>query len=213
MAREPEKFSIFPSKALICNFGNFGKTGCGVPDTPEAAAKACFLFCKRDLTALTFESNIATKKGVRQGCILSPMLFNIYGEYIVRKSLEGWHKGFAVGGKRINNLRYADDTVLLASSISDMQELVNRLEVESGKLGLAINRSKTKLMIVDRAGRLSAAPTIQGIDTVDEFVYLGSKICNDGSCVPEIKRRIGMAKDAMTRLQKIWRSKNNMYGT
>ncbi|XP_049886587.1 uncharacterized protein LOC126381094 [Pectinophora gossypiella] len=149
-----------------------------------------------------------TKKGVRQGCILSTALFNIYGEYIIRKTIENWEKGFPIGGKRLSNLRYADDTVLLATSIEEMSELFQRLELESGNIGLEVNRRKTKVMIVDRAGKLTNITcNIPGISIVDRYVYLGSQICNDGSCVPEIKRRIGMAKDAMTRLNNVWKKR------
>nr|XP_032523222.1 uncharacterized protein LOC116774635 [Danaus plexippus plexippus] len=75
-----------------------------------------------------------------------------------------------------------------------MITILNKLEVDSGKLCLRINRQKNKLMVVDRAFKLSNAQTVQGIEQVDSFFYLGSKICNDGSCVPEIQRRIGMGK-------------------
>ena len=148
-----------------------------------------------------------SKRGVRQGCILSPVLFNIYGEDIIRKTMETWERGFAVGGKRIANLPYADDTVLLATSGTEMKELLHKLETESETMGLSINMSKTKFMIVDRPGKLSDVDAIQGADTVENFVYLGSYISNDGSCVPEIKRRIAIAKDAMTRLTNIWKNR------
>lgn len=147
-----------------------------------------------------------TKKGVRQGCILSPVLFNIYGEYIIRKTVENWEGGFPIGGKRICNLRYADDTVLLTTSMEDMRLLLQKLEAESLNLGLAINRSKTKLMIVDRAQKLADIDDI-GVDVVQNYIYLGSQICNDGSCEPEIRRRIAMAKDAMTRLNGLWKNR------
>lgn len=84
----------------------------------------------------------------------------MYEEYIIHKTLEGWDKGFTVGGKWISNLRYADDTVLLATTFGNMKEILHRLEVESGKLGFAINRQKTKLMVIDRAGKLSGAYNI-----------------------------------------------------
>ncbi|XP_063537549.1 uncharacterized protein LOC134746908 [Cydia strobilella] len=138
----------------------------------------------------------------------SPALFNIYGEYIIRKVLENWDKGFPIGGKRISNLRYADDTVLLATSVEDMQELFQRLETESDRMGLTVNRSKTKLMVVDRAKKLPRIVNIvPGVDIVDHYVYLGALIYDDGDCVPEIKRRIGLAKEAMTRLNVIWKKR------
>lgn len=146
-------------------------------------------------------------KGVRQGCILSPILFNIYGEYIVRKTCDGWDGGITVGGCKISNLRYADDTTLLAASEIEMSKFLDRMERISKDLGLAINRSKTKVMIVDRTGRLELSGTLN-LEVTDNFVYLGSNISNNGSCEPEIRRRIGMAKGAMSQLDKIWKDKN-----
>lgn len=181
----------------------------GVPEHLVALIQSLYTENRSFVRIGTEYSNMfQTKKGVRQGCILSPALFNIYGEYVIRKTIENWEKGFPVGGKRLSNLRYADDTVLLATSMEDMTELFQRLETESGNIGLAVNRSKTKVMIVDRAGTLANVTcNIPGINIVDQYIYLGSQICNDGSCVPEIKRRIGMAKDAMTRLNNIWKKR------
>ncbi|XP_063627503.1 uncharacterized protein LOC134799007 [Cydia splendana] len=89
-----------------------------------------------------------------------------------------------------------------------MQELFQRLETESDGMGLAVNRSKTKLMVVDRAKKLPRINNIiPGVDIVDHYVYLGALIYDDGDCVPEIKRRIGIAKDAMTRLNVIWKKR------
>lgn len=148
-----------------------------------------------------------TERGVRQGCILSPKLFNLYGEHIMRKALDGWDGGVAVGGRRVNNLRYADDTTVVASSEEEMAALLNKIEVESAKLGLKINHSKTKIMVVDRAQVLPITNALDGYEKVKEFVYLGSLITSDGSCTNEIRRRAGMAKSAMANLDKIWRNR------
>ena len=72
--------------------------------------------------------SFSPKCGVRQGCILSPILFNIYGEYIMRKVLQGWRGGVTIGGKRINNLRYADDTLMLARSEEELTEIMRKLD-------------------------------------------------------------------------------------
>ena len=86
------------------------------------------------------------KKGVRQGCVLSPYLFNIVAEMAMRETLEGLQGGIIIGGRRISNLRYADDIVLLAESVIDLQRLINRLDKVSRKFGLLINIDKTKVM-------------------------------------------------------------------
>ena len=86
-------------------------------------------------------------KGVHQGCILSPYLFNFYAEYILRYSgLEEAQAGIKIAGRNINNLRYADDTTLMAESKEKLKSLLMKVKEESGKVGLKLNVQKTKVM-------------------------------------------------------------------
>ena len=86
-------------------------------------------------------------KGVRQGCISSPCLFNFYAEYIMRNAgLEETQAGIKIAGTNINNLRYADDTTLMAESEEELKSLLMKLKVESGKVGLKLNIQKMKIM-------------------------------------------------------------------
>ena len=86
-------------------------------------------------------------KGVRQGCILSPCLFNFYAEYIMRKRwVEEAEAGIKIAGRNINNLRYADDTTLMAESEEELKSLLIKVKVESEKVGLKLNIQKTKIM-------------------------------------------------------------------
>jgi hypothetical protein len=86
------------------------------------------------------------RKFVRQGCILSPYLFNMYSEYIVRKVEFEDNIGIKIGGRTINNLRYADDTTILAEEKEDMGKLLKKIKEESEKAGLSLNLKKTKIM-------------------------------------------------------------------
>lgn len=150
-----------------------------------------------------------TKKGVRQGCVLSPMLFNIYSEFVMRQVLDGWDGGVTIGGTKISNLRFADDTTLIAASQGELLNLLNILEQHSAACGLSINYSKTKVMIVDREHDNHPEITSVGrCQVVQSFVYLGSLIDNSGGCEVEVRRRIQQARSAMTKLTKIWRDNN-----
>ena len=86
-------------------------------------------------------------KGVRQGCILSPCLFNFYVEYIMRNAgLEGTQAGIKIAGRNINNLKYADDTTLMAESKEKPKSLLMKVKEESENVGLKLNIQKTKIM-------------------------------------------------------------------
>lgn len=127
-------------------------------------------------------------KGVRQGCILSHILFNIFSEAVLRESLQEWNGGVVIGGRKINNLRFACDTTLCTKSELEMSQLIKRVEEASNKYGLTINRSKTKVMVIDRAGVLSHTNVLNNYQKVNEFTYLGSIVQTDGGSSREIKR-------------------------
>ncbi|VEN42201.1 unnamed protein product [Callosobruchus maculatus] len=155
-----------------------------------------------------------TRRGVRQGCVLSPMLFNIYSEFVMRQVLDNWNGGITTGGSKISNLRFADDTTLIAASQEELVALLNVLEQQktfsteqqSAAYGLGINYNKTKVIIVDKEhDNHREIKSIGRCEVAQNFVYLGSLIDNSGSCENEIRRRIRQAQVAMTELTKIWR--------
>ena len=146
-------------------------------------------------------------KGVCQGCILSPCLFNLHNaEYIMRNArLEETQAGIKISGRNINNLRYADDTTLMAESEEELKSLLMKLKEESENVGLKLNIQKTKIMA-------SGPITSQQIDgetmeTVTDFIYLGSKITENGDCSHEIKRHLLLGRKAMTNLHSVLKSR------
>ena len=144
---------------------------------------------------------IAIGRGVQQGCILSPVLFNSYAENIMREALINWNGGVKIGGQRIANLRYADDTTLLSRTEAELTELLKRVMIESEKAGLYLNITKPRWWPVERWALSS------WMEMVGSFQFLGVFITSDASCAKEIKRRIAMGRSAMGRLWKLWKDR------
>lgn len=153
---------------------------------------------------------IAIRRGVRQGCIMSPLLFNLYSEYIFREALDKIEGGVKVNGVNVNNLRYADDTVLLASSPEELQLLVDRVTNMCDEYGLKLNTKKTKLMTVSKHPINPTAITAYGValEQVDNVTYLGSNINNNWDMSKEIKLRIEKARAVFHRMKKVLCSRN-----
>ena len=146
-------------------------------------------------------------KGVRQGCILSPCLFNLYAEYIMRNvRLEEAEAGIKIAGRNINNLRYADDTTLMAESEEEIKNLFIKLKEESENIGLTLNIQKTKIMA-------SGPITLWEIDgetveAVSDFIFGGYRITVYSDCNHEIKRSFLLGRKLMTKLHSILKSRD-----
>ena len=148
-------------------------------------------------------------RGVRQGCILSPNLFNIYAEAIMREALEDFEGGIKIGGRRITNMRYADDTTLLCNNREDLLKLLKSVKDASERRGLLLNTKKTKIMVIDPSrDDVGEAYKVDGqdLEKVTHFEYLGSMINTRGDCSQEIRRRLAMGKKAVIDMAKIWKS-------
>ena len=118
-------------------------------------------------------------KGVRQGYILSPCLFNLYAEYIMRNArLDKLQAGIKIARRNINNLRYADDTTLMAENEEELKSLLMKMKEKSEKVGLKLNIQKTKIMA---SGPITSWQ-IDGetMETMRDFIFLGLKITADG---------------------------------
>ena len=146
-------------------------------------------------------------KGVRQGCILSPCLFNFSAEYIMRNAgMEEAQAGIKIARRNINNLRYADDTTLMAESEEELKSLLMKVKEESEKVGLKLSIQKMKIMASDPI----TSWEINGEtgETVSDFIFLSSKITADDDCSHEIKRCLLFGRKVMTNLDSIFKSRD-----
>ena len=151
-------------------------------------------------------------KGVCQGCILSPCLFKLYAEYITRKArLDEAQAGIKIAGKNVNNLRYADETTLMAESEEELKSLLMKVKEEGEKVGLKLNIQKMKIM--------PSGPIIsweidgETVETESDFILGGSKITADGDCSHEIKKCLLLGRKVMTNLDSIFKSRDTTLPT
>ena len=148
----------------------------GIPDHFPCLLKN--LYAGQEATIRTGHGTmdcVQIRKGVCQGCILSPCLFNLHAEYIIRNAgLDEGQAGIKIAGRNINNFRYADDTTLTAESREELKSLLMKVKEESEKIGLKLNIQKTKIM----ASSPITSWEIDGetMETVREVIVLGSKI-------------------------------------
>ena len=146
-------------------------------------------------------------KRVRQGYVLSSCLFNFHAEYIMRNAgLEEAQAGIKIAGRNFNNLKYADDTTLMAESEEELKSLLMKVKEERENAGLKLNIQKTKIM--------ASGPIIlwqidgEAVETVAHFIFGVSKITADGDCSHEIKRSLLLGRKVMTNLDTTLKSKD-----
>jgi hypothetical protein len=167
------------------------------------------------------------KTGLRQGCLLSPCLFNIYMDYVVKIALSELSNigikikyrmpdgrvrdgSLAQGEEMVSILMYADDIVIMCEDSTDLQQAMDKLEQTTQDWGLTISINKTKVMALNKNFNLSQPVRIRGevIEQVDGFTYLGSLFNSEGSCGEEIRRRIGFATGKFFSLKKaVWKQR------
>lgn len=149
------------------------------------------------------------RRGVRQGCVLSPLLFNIYSEFIISEALVDSERGISVNGVPISNIRYADDTVLLGESAEDLQWLLNKINEVSNENGLKMNVNKTKWMVISKQNVVDIQITLgsQTIERVERYNYLGCGLNVDWNIGQEVSSRIERARNAFTKMKQLLTSR------
>ena len=151
------------------------------------------------------------RKGIHQGCILSPCLFNLYAEYIMKNAgLDEAQAEIKIAGRSINNLRYADDTTLTTESKEELKSLLMKVKEESEKVGLKLNIQETKITAFDPI--TSWQIDRETMDS-DRLYFLGSKITAYGDCSYEIKRCLLLGRKVMTSLDSILKSRDTTFQT
>ena len=138
---------------------------------------------------------------------MSPYLFKFYAEYIMKNSwLEEVQVGIKIVGRNVNNLRYANDTTLMAESEEKLKSLLMKVKVESEKVGLKLNIQKTKIMT---SGPITSWEIdVETVETVSDFILGGSKITANGDSCHEIKRHLLLGRKVMTHLDSILKSRD-----
>jgi Reverse transcriptase (RNA-dependent DNA polymerase). len=146
-------------------------------------------------------------RGVKQGCCMSSILINLYGEYLMLAEVED----FKIGESIINKVRFADNTAIIVKTQEELQDMVNRLVATGRKYGMKINIDKSQVMRVSRSNEsLHIKVNNRELKEVDNFKYLGSVLTRDGYCTREFKVRIAIAKEAFNRQMSLLTSKLNI---
>ena len=165
------------------------------------------MYCEQTAVVRTkngASSGFKIKKDARQCCVLSQNLYNLYTEKIFRE-IEGM-PGVVIGGENMNNLRFADDTGLLATDSVKLQDLINTANQKGKEYGISINIKKTKVMVITKKQvTQNAKITIEGraIEQAKKLIYLGHLITDSGKCDGEIKGGIERARGAFNNIPKV----------
>ena len=171
---------------------------------------------QEQLAAVRLESGLTdwfpVKRGAQQGCILSPPIFNMYTETIMRKvEADGELTSFnavKMHGKEVKELRYADDTVLFAQKPEGLRRLLQSVKMHSESSGLYLNAKKTKIMDLDKSPTTTIDVDGEQLENVNNFVYLGSRIDADGKSSPDFRCRIAIAVSKLNTMAPLWKSQS-----
>ena len=152
---------------------------------------------------LSFE----VKTGVRQGCVMSSVLFNIAIDWVLRRTVEDQRSGIRwTPFSTLEDLDFADDLALLSHTCQHIQENTDRPSIFSNQVGLTISLKKTEAMCVNVPSPAEIRVGGQGIPYTDKFTYLGSVLCQDGGTGVDTRNRLNKARNAFMSLKSVWRS-------
>ena len=147
------------------------------------------------------------KTGVRQGCVMSSLLFNLVIDWVMRRTTEGPQRGIRwTPFTYLEDLDFADDLALTSHTHSHIQDKTNRLCEYGGQVGLTVSLKKTETMILNSNDQTPVKAYGTDLPTTEEFTYLGSKVRVDGGAEDDIKNRLNKARNAMRALNNIWKS-------
>ncbi len=164
----------------------------------------CRVVCGNNITE-SFE----VKTGVKQGCLLSPILFVLAMEWVLKETNKDGKRGIRwTLMQLLEDLDYADDLGLLSSKHQDMQAKTKKFDETSEKIGLRINKKKSKVMKINNKVDRPITVKDEPLEEVDVFEYLGSKVSKDGDAERDVNARLGKSRYAYTSLNKIWKAKN-----
>ena len=162
----------------------------------------------------TITEAFPVKSGVRQGCILSPILFLVTIDWVTRQTASLRTHGIQwTIFSHLQDLDFADDIAILSSTTTHLQEMSDDLNMNSKKTGLNISEKKSKIMCVNSSPTRTTNIDGEPLDHIEEFTYLGSVISTDNSAQKDIKARLNKARCAFSRLKSIWKSKQYSLST
>jgi hypothetical protein len=149
--------------------------------------------------------------GNRQGCLLSPICFLAYAETMMVEAMESIDEGVKVGGELVTDVKFADDQGMVASTEEGLQKIMNKLNETEKNYDMKISAQKTKIMVICKMERKAANIKLEGvtIEQMKTFKYLGTNITEDGRSMQEIKKTIGMAKEAFNKRKELLSRKIN----
>lgn len=156
----------------------------------------------------SISSDFEVATGVRQGAILSPLLFTRAIDWVMENAIEAQQLGMIVGGTRIPDLAFADDIALLAESPQELQLMLNNIATWAARVGLMVNCAKTKTMCSGDANPPQFTIYGEDLERVQSFVYLGSAVTELGDAGAEVTSRLAKAQGAFSLLQRLWNDRN-----